>query len=76
MRASVIRADPGYRIDAFLYKVFLDGVELQHCLTADEEKGEAICYVVDKLTGLVSIEPGTDHTVTRTLYGNVEIRKE
>lgn len=47
MRLSVRNSDPGYSADAFRACVFLDGAELRHCFTADEEAHEAHCYVTD-----------------------------
>ena len=46
MRLSADKDDSGYSPAAFQAKVFLDDVELiGRCITADEEKGEVICYV-------------------------------
>lgn len=47
MRVSVIESDPGYRYDAHLYNAFLDGKEIAHCFTADEEIGKAWAYATD-----------------------------
>jgi hypothetical protein len=68
MRVSTDKMDFGYVPDAYNYRVFLDGVELLNCVTADEELGEAHCFEephrVDKdgtpalteLRGVVRIE--------------------
>ena len=44
MRKSVIQGDPGYDPDAWRYRVFLDGVEIFNCHTADDDKGIVYCY--------------------------------
>ena len=50
MRLSIRQTDPGYSPKAFSAKVFLDGEELSKCFTADEELGEAHCYVLEEDT--------------------------
>lgn len=47
MRLSVKESDKGYSKDAYMYEVYLDGNLLYDCFTADEELGEAHCYVKD-----------------------------
>lgn len=42
MRISTKKTDLGYHPLAHLAKVFLDDQELRYCVTADEEKGEAV----------------------------------
>lgn len=44
MRISVLKDDPGYRQDAHRFKVFLNGMFLEDCHTADEELGKAAVY--------------------------------
>lgn len=46
MRISIIEGDPGYSPEALRggTKVLLDGVELDDCVTADEELGEVRVY--------------------------------
>ena len=39
-------------------KVFLDGVELESCISADEEKGVAFCHVKDLEGNYVLAESG------------------
>ena len=68
MRVSVLEDDIGYKKDFYNYKPFLDGVALDNCLTADEEKGECLIHprpfrldgygelVREILTGRVRIE--------------------
>lgn len=41
MRKSVKQDDVGYDPKAYKYEVYLDGIFLQDCHTADEEKGVA-----------------------------------
>jgi hypothetical protein len=48
MRVSHRTGDPGYRDDAFSYRVYLDGERVKLWFTADEELGEAWVYLVDK----------------------------
>lgn len=48
MRLSVHRNDSGYEEwskGAKQIEIFCDGEKLDNCHTADEEKGEALCYV-------------------------------
>lgn len=47
MRISARKGDPSYNYRAHDYQVTLDGELLLDCFTADEESGEAHCYVVD-----------------------------
>ncbi len=44
MRISVKNSDPGYFEGSYRCSVYLDGVKLDDCVTADEEEGLAICY--------------------------------
>lgn len=49
MRLSVIKTDPGYNVASQMCRVYLDGEDVSClCFTADEELGEAHCYVEDK----------------------------
>ncbi len=47
MRSSTIKTDPGYNPDARCagYVITVDGHVVRDCHTADEETGEAWCYV-------------------------------
>jgi len=74
MRVSTDKNDKGYIYDAYNHYVFLDGVELKHCFTADEELGEAHCYVVDKDDKLV-IDDSGENIKTEILKGKVKIIK-
>lgn len=44
MRMSADSTDVGYDPLAFTSSVFLGGVKLTNCVTADEEKGLCICH--------------------------------
>lgn len=45
MRLSMDENDQGYDpYRAIRATVYLDGVELKDCLTADEEAGECVCF--------------------------------
>ncbi len=45
MRLSADKDDPGYGPAYLTAKVLLDGVELKDCITADEERGECLCFL-------------------------------
>lgn len=72
MRLSVEKTDPGFRADAYRYEVLLDGVPLQHCLTADEERSTAKVVATDAAGKIL-----TDEFVVRTkwVFGEVRIRR-
>ena len=44
MRVSVDKNDPGYCPYHQLVKVYLDGILLDNCITADDVTGECLCY--------------------------------
>lgn len=44
MRKSINSGDPDYDPSAWKYRVFLDGVEIFNCHTADDEIGICYCY--------------------------------
>lgn len=74
MRLTVLDDDPGVKIESYRerYKVFLDGIEVKYCLTADDEKGEVIAAVTDE-QGRLQVE---GRGVKRqTLYGKVLIER-
>lgn len=48
MRVSTVKGDPGYTPLSAFYLVYLDGVQLKHCYTADDELGIADCYARDE----------------------------
>ena len=59
MRLTVLDGDPGEKIKVGIdkYIVYLDGVEIKHVFTADDEKGEVISAVFDE-RGYVTVENG------------------
>ena len=71
MRLSVITSDPGFDPIKTNMKVFLDGVYLDNCLTADEEEGMVLIYSKDK-NGLY-IRLGMSEIQTEVKYGKVKI---
>ena len=73
MRVSIYKHDSGYVADPSSYSVFLNGRPLTSCVTADEERGLAICYALDKNKQLIIDGKGVLKTVT--MYGIVEIRR-
>ena len=78
MRISTKKDDPGYKEDAYLYKVTLDGKERLDCFTADEEAGMIFCYD-EKITPtgkkLRKIDPVTGDPVIIIHTGKVVIVK-
>ncbi|AUO65419.1 hypothetical protein WM46_11985 [Citrobacter freundii complex sp. CFNIH2] len=75
MRITVLDDDPGRKINPGVerYAVFLDGVEVKHVYTADDEKGEVIAAVHDE-RGYVVAENGEVNR--QTLYGKVLIKRQ
>jgi hypothetical protein len=43
MRLSAEKDDPNYNDAGIFVSVFLNGVKLKDCVTADEEAGEVVC---------------------------------
>ena len=73
MRLSVRENDPGFSDKCFGAKVFVDGKEVSHCFTADEETGKAYCYAEDE-NGNLYIDPDNPDCVKEiTLTGTVRI---
>ncbi|WP_313084003.1 hypothetical protein [Atlantibacter sp.] len=75
MRITVLDDDPGRRINSAQerYSVYLDGVEVKHVFTADDEKGEVITAVPDE-RGYMTAENG--EVKRQTLYGTVIIKRK
>lgn len=48
MRISGDPKSPHYSSRSHLATIFLDGAQLKHCVTADDEAGTAECYRVDE----------------------------
>jgi hypothetical protein len=82
MRLSALKEDVGYNPHECLWAtVYVDGVQVNHCFTADEERGEAICFVAtddNKLIVGMYDDSGApclwDTCMTEMLKGRVEIR--
>ncbi|EPB9485477.1 hypothetical protein ACRRHL_003062 [Citrobacter farmeri] len=74
MRLTVLDDDPGRKINLGVerYAVFLNGAEVKHVYTADDEKGEVISAVLDE-RGSVATEHG--EVKRQTLYGSVRIER-
>lgn len=74
MRLTVLDDDPGVKVEPYRerYKVFLDGIEVKYCFTADDEKGEVITAVTDE-QGRMQAE-GRE-VKRQTLYGKVLIER-
>lgn len=72
MRLTVLDDDPGRKINLSKerYSVYLNGVEVKHVFTADDEKGEVIAAVHDE-RGYMTAENG--EVKRHTLYGSVRI---
>lgn len=74
MRLTVLDDDPGIRINPGQhYKIYLDGVEVKLCFTADDEKGEVIAAVLDEHERMIA-ENG--EVKRQTLFGKVRIEKQ
>ena len=74
MRISTKQDDAGYNPVAYKYRAYLDGNELGLCFIADEEKGEAHCYVKGE-DGRIIRASCMDKAKTVILYGKVEIKR-
>lgn len=75
MRITVLDDDPGRRINPTQerYAVYLDGVEVKHVFTADDEKGEVIAAAPNE-RGYMTAENGV--VKQQTLYGKVTIKRQ
>ncbi|MCU3632744.1 hypothetical protein N8V24_04445 [Enterobacter hormaechei subsp. steigerwaltii] len=75
MRITVLDDDPGRKINLARerYKVYIDGVEVKHVFTADDEKGEVIAGVLDD-RGYMTAENG--EVKRQSLYGKVTIKRQ
>ncbi|HII3255564.1 TPA: hypothetical protein ACY3ID_002258 [Citrobacter amalonaticus] len=74
MRLTVLDDDPGRKINLAQerYTVYLDGVEVKHVYTADDEKGEVIAAVHDERGYVVAVG---GEVKRQTLYGSVRIER-
>lgn len=75
MRITVLDDDPGRKINPARerYKVYINGVEVKHVFTADDEKGEVIAAVLDD-RGYMTAENGK--VKRQSLYGKVTIKRQ
>jgi hypothetical protein len=48
MRSSMRKSDPGFATRVYPAIVTVDGTPVRKCFTADEELGEAWCYVTNE----------------------------
>ena len=60
MRMSARESDPGYENLNFNCYIYLDGVIIENCFTADEEMGVVYCYQTDGSGGFKITESGED----------------
>jgi hypothetical protein len=72
MRLSADRKSVDWHPVANSVKVFLDGVEQTHCITADEERGNIIQYARDEDGKILMAENGED-ALTVCIHGAVRI---
>lgn len=54
-------------------RVYLDGAEIKHCITADDEKGEVTAYRL-LADGTIAIDGSGEFAVVDVLRGRVEIK--
>lgn len=73
MRISAIKTDPGYNTEAGQTEILLDGIKLDNCYTADEELGEAGCYVKGS-SGRHILDDSGKFLKTECKYDNIVIR--
>jgi len=77
MRISADKEDPGFENfnpGEHTYKVFLDGVEVDHCITADEEEGFVFLYIPNNNgTGFIVSDDG-ESILSGEKYGEVVIQ--
>ncbi|HBH9402255.1 TPA: hypothetical protein KYC69_002840 [Escherichia coli] len=74
MRLTVLNDDPGERIEPGRERitVYLNGVEVKHVFSADDDKGEVIAAVLDR-RGYLTAENG--EVKRQTLLGQVRIER-
>lgn len=79
MRKSVQKSDVGYDPVAYLrYEVYLDGLKVQKCVTADEELGVVFVYDYNEEDGTYKMaydEFGDAYIPLKEVKGKVEIRE-
>ncbi|HDT6510534.1 TPA: hypothetical protein QFV83_003922 [Klebsiella aerogenes] len=74
MRLTVLDDDPGECIEPGRERitVYLDGVEVKHAFSADDDKGEVIAAVLDS-GGYLTV--GNGEVKRQTLFGQVRIER-
>ncbi|EJR7284079.1 MULTISPECIES: hypothetical protein [Citrobacter freundii complex] len=74
MRLTVLDDDPGRKIDLRKerYLVLVDGKEIKHAFTADDEKGEVIAAELDH-DGFIVVDNGEVKRIA--IRGTVEIKR-
>lgn len=78
MRISALANDPGFDLyqqakdDGQTPRIFLNGIELRHVITADDVERSVERFVV-RDDGRPVIAPSGDRLETETLYGRVDI---
>ena len=74
MRLTVLDDDTGERIEPGRERitVYLNGVEVKHVFSADDDKGEVIAAVLDR-RGYLTAENG--EVKRQTLFGHVWIER-
>ncbi|MDQ5262952.1 MULTISPECIES: hypothetical protein [Klebsiella pneumoniae complex] len=74
MRLTVLDDDPGERIvpGSERITVYLDGNEVKHVLSADDDKGEVIAAVLDNRGHLTA---ANGEVKCHTLFGQVRIER-
>ncbi|HHT0120194.1 TPA: hypothetical protein ACTW89_003190 [Raoultella ornithinolytica] len=75
MRLTVLDDDPGERIEPGRERiaVYLNGVEVKHALSADDDKGEVIAAMLDN-RGYLTAEKG--EVKRQLLLGQVRIVRQ
>jgi hypothetical protein len=73
MRVSCNPDDPGYVASPWGVKVFLDGVEQRKVITADEEEGTVLRYVLDAQGGAQLDPKNPEEAWRETVRGSVRI---
>lgn len=72
MRRSIRRSDPGFNPDVYECVIFLNGIEIDDVITADEEQGFLERYCTDEHGDYIPIgnELKTEirHGIVRILY--------
>lgn len=72
MRVSIVKGDPGHRWNAKNFTIRFNGELATHVVTADEEKGYVVRYVLDE-AGKPKVSGDGMHYVMETVEGQVEI---